>query len=344
MSHKHRLLRVLILIISLIFISNGHSLANSLKIQKRPVWTIEKEVDIKSDNISSDSVGGYYYLLVDIQDNISDQTIFCHYVIKLLTNSGVQRLSDISADYDPSYQKIIFHEINRFRNGEKTDELINHEIKSIQRETDMDRYLYDGALTAFVNLEDIREGDVIEYSYSIQGYNPIYRNNFFKTIYLEYNDPVKEIFRRILVPKNKKINIVYPSGDFQPEIHENKESKEYIWCNKNVKAHVYDDNTPSWFSNDLRVQISTLNNWNEVVKLILPNYYVHESEMSKLKELVASMLPYSTNDSICISVIRFVQDKIRYLGFESGISAFKPLSPTKVLEKRYADCKAKALL
>jgi hypothetical protein len=253
-------------------------------------------------------------------------------------------MSDISADYDPSYQKIHFHEINRFRNGEKTNELLNHDIKVIQRETEMDRYLYDGELTAYVNLEDMREGDIIEYSYSIQGFNPIYKNNYFKTVYLEYNDPVKEIFRRIIVPKNKHLNFLYPSGNLQPEISENFDNKEYIWCNKNVKANLYDNNTPTWFNNDLRVDISTLNNWNEVVKLVLPNYFVAESEMNKLKNQANSIFLSDNKDSTYISIIRFVQDKIRYLGFESGISAYKPIQPATVLEKRYADCKAKSLL
>jgi hypothetical protein len=344
MAHKNKSFRFLVLIISLILTSNIQSLANNLKLLKKPNWIIQKNADINLNNISSDSVGGYYYLLVDIQENISSQTLFCHYVIKLLTNSGVQEMSDISADYDPSYQKIHFHEINRFRNGEKTNELLSHDIKVIQRETEMDRYLYDGELTAFVNLEDMREGDIIEYSYSIQGYNPIYKNNCFETVYLEYNDPVKEIYRRIIVPKNKNFNIRYPSGNLQPTIHESLDNKEYIWCNKDVKANLYDNNTPSWFNNDLRIEISTLNNWNEVVKLVLPNYFVGESEMNKLKHQANLIFLQDTKDSIYISIIRFVQDKIRYLGFESGISAYKPIQPATVLEKRYADCKAKALL
>ena len=40
----------------------------------------------------------------------------------------------------------------------------------------------------------------------------------------------------------------------------------------------------------------------------------------------------------------FVQDEIRYLGLEIGISAFRPHAPSEVLTRRYGDCKDKSLL
>lgn len=39
-----------------------------------------------------------------------------------------------------------------------------------------------------------------------------------------------------------------------------------------------------------------------------------------------------------------MQDEVRYLGFESGIAAYKPNSPKTVLDRRYGDCKDKSLL
>ncbi len=42
--------------------------------------------------------------------------------------------------------------------------------------------------------------------------------------------------------------------------------------------------------------------------------------------------------------LRFVQDKIRYQGFEDGKGAAKPTDPWIVLQRRYGDCKDKAFL
>jgi hypothetical protein len=39
-----------------------------------------------------------------------------------------------------------------------------------------------------------------------------------------------------------------------------------------------------------------------------------------------------------------VQDNVRYLGFESGLSAYVPNPPSRVLARRYGDCKDKSLL
>ena len=39
-----------------------------------------------------------------------------------------------------------------------------------------------------------------------------------------------------------------------------------------------------------------------------------------------------------------MQDEVRYLGLENGISAYKPSSPNKVYNQRFGDCKDKSLL
>jgi hypothetical protein len=53
----------------------------------------------------------------------------------------------------------------------------------------------------------------------------------------------------------------------------------------------------------------------------------------------------STDDaSRIIQALRFVQDQVRYTGIEIGPGAYQPTDPTRVLERRYGDCKDKALL
>jgi transglutaminase-like putative cysteine protease len=45
-----------------------------------------------------------------------------------------------------------------------------------------------------------------------------------------------------------------------------------------------------------------------------------------------------------LAALRFVQDEVRYLGIESGISGFMPAAPNTVFARRFGDCKDKTLL
>ncbi len=53
---------------------------------------------------------------------------------------------------------------------------------------------------------------------------------------------------------------------------------------------------------------------------------------------------YSTQGEKIAAVLNFVQEEVRYLGFESGLGSYKPFAPNQVFEQRYGDCKDKSLL
>ena len=309
-----------------------------------PSWVILKKTPIDFVKPDNKSYGGYYYLLVDIQENISVETTYSHFAIKLFNSDGIQNMSDISVSFDPQYQKLRFHEINCYRDGRKINELNPERIKIIQREPDMEKFMYDGELTAIINLSDIREGDIVEYSYSVQGYNPVYKGAFCRNYMMEYSDPVKELFRRIVCPKSKSLNFNYPNGKIEPKTENRGEAMEYLWERADIPAHIYDNNVPAWFNNNLNVGISSYSSWADVAGQCMDNYSLSDPELKKLKSTTKVLFKECKTDSVLVPAIRFVQDKIRYLGLESGTEGLKPMSPLKVLETRYADCKAKSLL
>jgi hypothetical protein len=341
---KLLLIQIICVLLNLFLTENASSRNIQVTSESKPSWVNEKKAEIQFNNTSGESLGGYYHLLVDIQENIPAESMYCHFVIKLLNSDGVQNMSDISVDFDPEYQTLKFHEINRYREGVKTDELINHNIKTIQREADMERFLYDGSMTAFVNLEDMREGDILEYAYTIQGYNPVYQGNYFRNFYLEYSDPVGEIYRRIIAPGDKKLFFNYLREAAEPVVSKSGGRIEYIWQEKDVKALAYENNVPSWYNASQSVDISSFDNWSDVNRLMISQYRVSGEDLGRLRKEAEVIFDSTNRDSLLFSIIHFVQDNIRYLAFESGMNSIKPESPVKVMASRFGDCKAKSLL
>src|SRR5688572_20489195 len=124
--------------------------AQSVLKNKVPQWveSISTNLTLKGD---TSNAGGHYYLLIDRQYNYSLQENFQHFAYKVLTNEGLQQMSDLSVDFNPAYQNLSFHSIKIFRKNEVIDNLKSAEIKTIQREESMDRFLYDGYKTAIIN-------------------------------------------------------------------------------------------------------------------------------------------------------------------------------------------------
>ena len=72
----------------------------------------------------------------------------------------------------------IFHEIDIIRNGQTISKLNNSEFQTIRQELDAENYIYDGSLSAVTHISDVRVGDIIAYSFTRKGYNPIHKNYF----------------------------------------------------------------------------------------------------------------------------------------------------------------------
>ena len=333
-KHKCKLRRTSSVIIFLLF-----ALIH-VKAQKSPIPKWVEIYDFKN-HTTEDQNPGYQYLLLDNQENIAEQTSFSHYVFKVTNNEGVQNMSNISVSYDPSFQKLNFHEINVIRDGKKIDRLSQSSIQKIQRETSMEMHLYDGAETAYTNLSDVRPGDIIEYSYSIKGYSPLNTGHFSQRLSLEFNIPVGRIINRLIADNGMPLTYKLFNGADSPKVIEEESYKIYIWDVESNESFYFDSYVPSWYNPLKYVSVTSFSSWAEVVDWANKLYNYSDSDMKNVT------IDYNKEASIEMKIttaIQFVQDEIRYLGLESGIGAYKPNSPLKVFEQRFGDCKDKSLL
>ena len=76
-------------------------------------------------------------------------------------------------------------------------------MKTVQQEKELDRSVYNGSLTALFLLDDVRKGDIIEYSYSVISFNPVFNNRYSTTLETQYEVPVAHLYYKIDLPLAK---------------------------------------------------------------------------------------------------------------------------------------------
>lgn len=322
---------------------SGFAGAQQVKITSAPAWVKTVTFDTKSKVGSGN--GGYYYLLIDRQENFVSGQFFAHEAYQVLTVEGVQTMSDLSAVFDPAFEKLAFHKVVVHRNSEVINQLSASAIKTIQREESFDRFLYDGSITAVINLHDIRVNDIIEFSYSISGSNPVYGTDFSNTMSLDHHVPAGKIFKRIIAPKDRHLGIRYENGEVEPLKEEVVNGTSYTWEKSDVTGVMEDANVPAWYNSYQSVQVTSLSDWSKLVKILEPHYHVDARTLNELDRLVGNKWKDQKDQSkVAMQIIQFVQDEVRYLGFESGLNGYKPHAPDKILRQRFGDCKDKSLL
>jgi hypothetical protein len=305
--------------------------------------TIPAQVD---KNIPSSEIEeGCFYMLVDIQYNLINSQSYFHYAYKLTSENGVQNNSEIRIEYNPAYQKLFLNSIRVYRKGKYIDYSSKLKIKELQREEDLDSHLYDESMTVYIILEDIQIGDIIDYSFTREGYNPIFENFIYKSCSYQLTYTLLDFSLRIIKPNDLNLFIKNHNSEIKPERKHSKFGDELIWKMRNIPGLKIEDYTPSWYDPYSTIEISSSNNWKDIREWGRRVFNNNDPLNDSLKNICRKIMngQHSTDDRI-LTALKFVQNKIRYLGIEVGVNSQKPHSPNKVFEQGFGDCKDKALL
>lgn len=310
-----------------------------------PAW-VETVASNDAEPAQTNS-SGTICLLNDRQIRVTAAGVERYYrrVNKVLTAAGLEDVSQLELEFEPSYQKLVIHHV-RIRRGDITiNALKPGEIKVVQKEEELAQRVYNGTLSAVLFLNDVRVGDVVDYGYSVNGNNPVLRGQYADTYTMAGRLSTGKIRWRLLWPSSKKLLYRNRNSDAQAVVRQVGDETEYVWEQNNVEELEFEPDTPSWFSSVPFVQLSDFADWSAVVHWALPLYRV---QRPLAPELVAQIDRWrkETQDPAqrVVKALTFVQDEVRYTGIELGPYSHTPTQPNAVFSRRFGDCKDKSLL
>jgi transglutaminase-like putative cysteine protease len=328
------------LIAVLIFLAPAVAFGRDFAVGPAPKWIDTVNVDTTATLAAGEARYGTYALLDDHQVRPGATTIdYYRRVRKILSPSGVQNASEISFDFDPSYQHLMLHDITIFRDGQRKNVLDPASVRVIDKENEQSDHLYDGILSAIAFVKDVRPGDVLDYSWSVEGSNPLLGGRYADTFELTTDVPAKLIRHRLIFPRPLHYRSTIPG--IEPVIADGT----YIWSRSNVPALNVEDELPDWFDPYDHVQVSEFASWHDVAlwsDALFQENAASRAAVVKRAQQIRAAHP-AQRDQI-VAAIRFVQDQIRYLGIEMGRNSHEPHQPSEVLEQRWGDCKDKSFL
>ncbi len=289
---------------------------------------------------------GAYDELIEEQVNVEKEATYNHFITVIVSEAGVQDNSEISASFDPSYQRLDFHEIIVWRNNKPQIRLDVSKFKMLAQEDELEKFIYDGTYSAKYILPDIRKGDKIEYSYTITGSNPIFNHRFCRSIYLQGGGPMMHQYSTLLYPSGRKMNIKSFNLKSQPRISTAGGFTRYEWEDFNLPGITSNKLQPKWINDYARVQISEFNTWTDVVNWGLGINPLQTTFKGELADTIARLKQQAGNDKgkYFRLAVTLVQDEVRYMGIETGEYSHKANLPENVFKQRYGDCKDKSLL
>ena len=159
---------------------------------KPPAWVDLTDTLSLAPTPVADTSYGYDYLLLDRQVNVRETSSYYHNVYRITAESALQDGGRLTWTFDPAYQRLSVHHIRVIRDGVTEERMREGLIKTIQQERDLDRHLLNGELTGIAVLEDIRVGDVIDYAFTREGWNPAFDGHYFDAVSAGWSIPVRQ--------------------------------------------------------------------------------------------------------------------------------------------------------
>jgi transglutaminase-like putative cysteine protease len=325
----------------------GSVAARDTRPEARPAapWVTQNTYDYNKTALDKDAEDGNVDIAYEMQFSVADQATYCRRIYRVLTDAGVENVSDISVTYDPGYSRLAFNTVNIIRDGKRINCLDLSHVKLVQKETELSRHIYNGSVSAELFLEDVRKGDVIDYSYTITGWNPVMTGKFSYLLPADFSYPFYNVYYKIVAPSSRPLQVANILTKVPYAVNTSGGQTVYEWRLTDLRPVHEDERTPSWNNAYNYVLISEFASWNEVAQWALKLYPTNIPVSGELKAMIAGIMArYPGDEDRLLAALHFVQDKVRYLGIEMGINSHTPHDPSQIFRQRYGDCKDKAYL
>ncbi len=317
-------------------------------IENAPSWVELANEEELSSISDQESANGIYYQLADYQVKKDTDRVdyYCHISKKVINQSGIDNAALIEIEFDPLCEALILHQVSVRRGNEVINQLKTAKIKILQREKSLERQHYTGKKSISIILDDVRVGDAVQYSFSIQSKYIHDNKSFYTTVPLSSSIFISCLKKRILWPKSLPPLVVKNhSTDLQPLIKQRESYVEYLWKKKDLPVEEYEEYTPIWLDNSPWVEVGEKLSWCDINLSLAAHYRPSLTLPVSIKKLI-DLLKIGVKDTgeRFIAVMRFVQDDIRYMGMSDRDDGFKPQDAESTCKRRFGDCKDKTYL
>lgn len=285
-----------------------------------------------------------HYRVIDDQVRVEGKSkaAYTHVVRVVDETAGLSTAAQIELEFDPSYQTLALHHLKVVRAGNPINKLERDRIRLLQRETQLERQMYDGRVTLSVVLDDVRVGDEIDFAYTIRGANPVFDGKFNHVDWMtSHRGPVALYQVRLLAPLERTIQYRAEAPDVQVESNSRAGMRETILRREAIAQFRPDSGAPTHVGAQHQVHFTEFTDWADVARWGRALFDARSGDAS-LDRKAAELRERSADRSAQVeAALDFVQKDVRYFGTEVGIGSHRPTPPEKVLSQRFGDCKDK---
>jgi hypothetical protein len=254
--------------------------------------------------------------------------------------------------FDPEYQTVTLHRLAVLRGVEVLD--VTRQVTPRFLTTDsLNSSVYMSRTQVVLEVPDVRPSDQVEMVLTLSGSNPVLGT---LPTMIDQWELARPVSHRRLVLNGTPGSLVQPRvvphsnpdlATLPSAVHTqlNGGGERWVWEASNVPAvKVFSQAPPGKLQVNL-IQASAHPDWDSVRRLGLDLFNsVPAPQSPAFESLVTEFARLPTPSEQVVAALRWVQSELRYVSLSMGENSHRPHPPDEVLQRRYGDCKDKALL
>lgn len=288
------------------------------------------------------------YLLVVDQVNLTGRRPAWYRRVSYVVGAerGLAGAGRFSINYQPDYQSVALHAVQVWRDGVVHERRDAVQVQELRREDDLESGILDGLHTLDVTIPDLKVGDRIDYSYSIEGTNPVFGDAWYDYYTATYSDPVGLRRVRAIHPADTPLYWKVTRDAFEVDSGALGTDARFVDISaRDVPRTRAEEGEPSGYDSFGRIELGTADAWSDIVAWALPLYPAGFTDRAVADALVRELrLDDADKLAVMQRAIAFVQGQIRYTALDMGENSHAPYRPETTIARRFGDCKDKTQL
>ena len=266
------------------------------------------------------------------------------HVVEATTPELLAAVAKFSISFSPEYETLVLHRVEVRRDGRWSPRFDASRITLARREREFESDMATGVVSALVVVDDVRPGDLVRYTYSRDGENPILGGLAHDEFVLAWVDPILERRVRVVHPPGTKVATRTTGEVAQPVVRRGADGVEVEHVGRALAAIAPETEVPPWHRIHPTLQVAPERDWAAVARWGEALYADDAPLPADLEARVAEWRRIEDEPARVSAALQAVQDEVRYFSVLLGDSTHRPAMPAETWTRRFGDCKDKALL
>ena len=268
--------------------------------------------------------------------------------IKVLSAQALNSTGNISVVWSPDTETMTVHYLHIIRDGQVIDALAGgRKFAVLRRETNLELSMLDGSLTANIQPEDLRVGDIVDMAVTKQRRDPVRQGLSEGGVLLLRPGIVGRVHVRELWAASKPIRWQATDDLGKGVFARHGDQSELSFDLRDIEAPKAPRQAPLRFARLGELEVSQFQDWAAVSSLMAPLYRKASTlePASALRAQIERIKAASPDPKVRTEMaLRLVEDDVRYVALLLNLGGYTPAAADLTWSRRFGDCKAKTAL